>query len=170
MNSKQPHVQVRSHTRAAPKNGGQGNSNTFGVDLREPPTPDGRIVEQDRSSWPNRGRAPQSDRLPSAPGTDDEALLSGGGARNEPPEPAPLPSATGTFYNTSQGAPRHRSTVAAGSRVGDCPPMSRYNQKKHELELRRLERRRKKAACKEEKRLCRTITPTANPVPLTANL
>jgi hypothetical protein len=107
MNSKSPRVQVRSQTRAAPKNGGNGNStpNGFGIDLAQPPIPDKRIVEQPRRSWPEGGRAPQSDRLPSGPGTDGEPLLVRVGevlARNEPPEPAPLPPPGRTMYNIPQ--------------------------------------------------------------------
>jgi hypothetical protein len=56
--NKSPRVQVRSHTRAAPKNGSSGKftSNGFGIDLAQPPIPQDEIVEQPRSSWPRGGK------------------------------------------------------------------------------------------------------------------
>jgi hypothetical protein len=111
MNSQTPRVQVRSHTRAAPKNSNSGgNSSGFGIDLAEPPIPDSRIVEQPCSSWPRRGQAPQSDRLPDGPGTGSEPLLVKVGevmARNEPTQAPPeFPTPGGTMYNTPQGVQR----------------------------------------------------------------
>jgi hypothetical protein len=118
MNS-QPRVQVRSPTRSAPKNSGAGgNVAGFGIDLAEPPTPDGRIIEQPRSTWPAKGRAPQSADLPDGAGTGSEPLLVQVGevlARNEPPSPAPLPPPGRTMYNTpSEAVPPARQTSGWG--------------------------------------------------------